>query len=113
MQALPHCRCWLSSNSCRQRPKSRGCSQLQGHPSRGEAVKDGTSQTVEENPQQEELLQQPAALADLDVEVSHALHLFYQRILSPEATWPMGSIYLTLSCVVICRLAVWWQTGNC
>eukprot|EP00891_Asterochloris_glomerata_P007283 jgi/Astpho2/7283/fgenesh1_pg.00113_%23_86_t len=68
MQALPHCRCWLSSNSCRQRPKSRGCSQLQGHPSRGEAVKDGTSQTVEENPQQEELLQQPAALADLDVE---------------------------------------------
>ncbi len=70
MQALPHCRCWLSSNSSRQRPNSRGCSQLQGHPSRGEAVKDGTSQTVEENPQQEELLQQPAALADLDVEVS-------------------------------------------
>ena len=81
MQALPHCKCWLGSSSCSQRPHSRGCSQLQAHPSRREAVEDVTSQNVEDEVQQEELQGQPTALADLDAQVSLSFWLFCQRIL--------------------------------
>ena len=86
MQTLPHCRCWLSSKSCRQHSHSRGCSQLQAHPSRREAVEDVTSQNVQDERQQEGLLEQPAAPVDLDVEVSTAFCQFCRRILQSIAT---------------------------
>ena len=102
MQALSNYSCWLSSISFRQHSHSRGCSQLQAHPNRREAVQDVMSHHVKDEAPQEELLEQPAAPVDLDVEVSTTLFLPCK----PLPNGPAGSICLNLCCLVTCLAAV-------